>query len=134
MKVETNNIYTIFLLKKNIRSDIMKIILEYLSIAIPISLKKLKIENTLVKQEYKPIEGKQDYRTRSEITYRKRRLFINIRKAKDNYNKDRKSRCFNCNVYRHMANDYRKLKKDKETRKCYKYNKVKYFANNCRSE
>jgi len=110
IKVETNDIHIIFLLKKNIRSDIMKMILEYLSMAIPTSLKKLKIEITLVKQGYEFTEGKQDYRTRSEITYRKRELSIDIRKAKDNYNKDRKSRCFNCNVYRHMANNYRKSK------------------------
>jgi len=113
MKVETNDIYIIFLLKNNIRSDIMKMILEYLLIAIPTSPKKLKIEITLVKQGYEFTEGKQDYRTRSEITYRKRGLSIDIRKAKDNYNKDGKSRYFDCNVYRHMANNYRKPKRQR---------------------
>jgi len=33
MKAETNNIHTIFLLKKNIKSDIIKTILRYLPIA-----------------------------------------------------------------------------------------------------
>ena len=36
---------------------------------------------------------------------------MNIGKSKDNYNKDRKLRCFNCNIYRHMAKDYWKPKK-----------------------
>jgi len=33
MKAETNNIHTIFLLKKNVKSDIIKTILRYLPIA-----------------------------------------------------------------------------------------------------
>ena len=61
MKVETNNIHTIFLLKKNVRSDIIKTILEYLPIAVPKSLKEWKVVITLVKQEYKSIEGRKDY-------------------------------------------------------------------------
>jgi len=40
IKAETDNIHTIFLLKKNVRSDIIKTILEYLFIAAPKSLKK----------------------------------------------------------------------------------------------
>jgi len=43
MKAETNDIYTIFLLKKNIRTSIMKTILEYLSIAILEILKEWKV-------------------------------------------------------------------------------------------
>ena len=41
-------------------------------------------------------------------------------KSKDNYNEDRKLRCFNYNIYEHMAKDCRKLKKEKEMRKYYK--------------
>ena len=40
MKVDTNKLHAIFLLKKNVRQDIIKIILEYLSIAVPESLKE----------------------------------------------------------------------------------------------
>jgi len=35
MKVETDNYHTMFLLKKNVRSDIIKKILEYPSITTP---------------------------------------------------------------------------------------------------
>ena len=43
MKADTNNIYTIFLSKKNIRTGIMKTILEYLPMAVPEILKEWKV-------------------------------------------------------------------------------------------
>ena len=132
MKVETNNIHTIFLLKKNVRSDIIKTILEYLPIAVPKSLKEWKVVITLVKQEYKSIEGRKYYWMGSSITYGGREALIDIRKAKDNYGKDRKPKCFNYNIYGHIAKDCRKLKKKKETKKCHKCNKVEHLAKNCR--
>jgi len=63
----------------------------------------------LVEQRYKSIKEKHDYRTRSEITYGGRELLMDIGKAKYNYDKDRKSRYFNYNVYEHIANNCRKL-------------------------
>ena len=59
---------------------------------------------------------------------------IDIVKFKDNYNKNRKSECFNYNVYRHMAKDFQKPKKEKETRKWYRYNKIEYLVKDCRLE
>jgi len=67
----------------------------------------------------------------SGITYEERGVLIDIRKTKDNYNKDNQPRYFNCNVYEHMVKDCRKPKKEKEIRKCYKYNKVGHLAKNC---
>ena len=66
---------------------------------------------TLVGQEYKFTEGRQDYRIGSGITYRGRGVPINIEKSKDNYNKDGKLMCFNCNVYGHMTKYCQKPKK-----------------------
>ena len=40
MKADTDELHTIFLLKKNIQQDIIKIILGYLPIAIPETLKE----------------------------------------------------------------------------------------------
>ena len=40
MKADTDKLYTIFLLKKNVWQDIIKTILGYLPIAIPESLKE----------------------------------------------------------------------------------------------
>ena len=105
MKTETDNMHAIFLLKKNVRSNIIKMILGYLPITAPKSLKKWKIAITLVGQEYKPTEGRQDYKTGLEITYGERESPMNIRKSKDKYDKDRKPIYFNYNVYKHMAKD-----------------------------
>jgi len=87
-----------------------------------------------VRQGYRSIKGKQDYRMKLEITYEEREVFINIGKAKDNYNKDRKPKYFNYNIYRYMAKYCKKPKKEKETRKYYKCNKVGHIAKNYRSE
>ena len=59
---------------------------------------------------------------------------MDIIKTKDNDNKDKKPKYFNCNIYRYVVKFFRKPKKEKETRKCYEYNKVEYLIKNCRLE
>jgi len=105
IKVEVDDMHAIFLLKKNIRSDIIKMILGYISITVPETLKKWKVAITLVEQRYKSTESWHDYRTGIEITYRGRETLIEIGKSKNSYNKDGKLRCFNCNVYRYIIKD-----------------------------
>jgi len=55
IKAETNNMHTIFLLKKNIRTDIIKTILGYLPIVVPEILKEWNVIIILVRQGYKSI-------------------------------------------------------------------------------
>jgi len=105
MKAKTNDRHMMFLLKKNVKSNIIKTILGYPPIVIPESLKEWKVAITSVGQEYKSTKEKQDYKTGSEIIYRGVEIFIDVRKTKDNYDKDRKPRCFNCNVYEYMVKD-----------------------------
>ena len=57
MEAETNDMHTIFLLKKNIRIDIIKTILGYLLMVVLEILKEWKMAITLVKQEYKSIKS-----------------------------------------------------------------------------
>jgi len=52
MKFETDNMYTIFLLKKNISSNIIKIILGYPPMVAPESLKEWEVAIILIRQEY----------------------------------------------------------------------------------
>ena len=133
IKAETNNMHIIFLLKKNVRNDIIKTILGYPLIAIPESLKEWKVAIILVRQRYKSIEGRQNYRTGLGIIYGRRGAPMDTEKFKDKYDKNKKPRYFNYNIYKHMAKDCQKPKKEKKTRKCYKYNKVENLAKNCRS-
>ena len=44
------------------------------------------------------------------MTYRRRDASMDIRKAKDNFDKDRKPKCFNYNICRHMVKDCKKPK------------------------
>jgi len=57
MEAETNDMHTIFLLKKNIRIDIIKTILGYLLMAALEILREWKMAIILVNQEYKSIKS-----------------------------------------------------------------------------
>ena len=101
-KVDTDKLHAIFLLKKNIWQDIIKMILGYPPIAMLESLKKQKIIITSVRQGYKSTEGHHDYKMSTGVTYGGREQPMDIRRFNDNF-KDRKLKCFNCNKYRYMA-------------------------------
>jgi len=57
MKADTDELHAIFLLKKNVRHDIIKMILGYPPIAMPEILKEWKVAITSVGQGYKSTEG-----------------------------------------------------------------------------
>ena len=57
MKTDTDELHAIFLLKKNVRHNIIKTILGYPPIAMPETLKKWKVVITSVGQGYKSTEG-----------------------------------------------------------------------------
>ena len=69
IKADTDELYAIFLLKKNIRQDIIKTILGYPLIVMPESLKEWKVVITLVGQGYESTEGCYDYKTSIGTTY-----------------------------------------------------------------
>ena len=112
MKAETNDLHIIFLLKKNIQMDIIKIIMGYPPMAALGTLRKQKVAIISIEQEYKSTESQQDYKIRTRTIYREKGIPMNIGKAKDNFDKDGKPRCFNCNVYRYIAKDYKKPKNE----------------------
>ena len=106
MKAETDDLHVIFLLKKNVQIDIIKMMLGYPPMITLETLKKWKVAITSVEQEYKSTESQKDYRIGTGTTYRGREIAIDIGKSRDNFNKDGKLRCFNCNIYRHMVKEY----------------------------
>ena len=57
MKVDIDELHTIFLLKKNVQPDIIKMILGYLPITTSETLKEWKIEIISVGQGYESMEG-----------------------------------------------------------------------------
>ena len=104
MKADTDELHAIFLLKKNVQQDIIKMILGYLLIAIPESLKEWKVAITLVGQRYEFTEGRHDYKTGTGTTCGGQGQPMDIGKSNDDF-KDRKPKCFNCNKYGHMAKE-----------------------------
>ena len=104
IKTDTDKLYTIFLLKKNIRHDIIKTILGYLPIAMLESLKEWKVAITLVGQRYESTEGHHDYKTGTRMTYGGQGQPMDIGKSNDNF-KDGEPKCFNCNKYSHMVKE-----------------------------
>ena len=89
MKDETNNIHAIFLLKKNIRSDIIKKILGYPLMAASETLKEWKVTIISVEQEYESMESQYNYKTETGVTYRGRGVSMEIGKSRDNYDKNK---------------------------------------------
>ena len=57
MKANTDKLHAIFLLKKNTRQDIIKMILGYLPMAMPETLKEWKVVIMSVGQGYESTEG-----------------------------------------------------------------------------
>ncbi len=69
MKADTDELHAIFLLKKNMRQDIIKMILGYPPIAALETLKEWKVVITLVRQGYKSIERQNNYKMSTGVTY-----------------------------------------------------------------
>ena len=55
---------------------------------------------------------------------------MDIGKTKENFDKDRRPKCFNYNIYRHIVNDCQRPKKKQDIRKCYKYDKMGHITKN----
>ena len=132
IKVDIDELYAIFLLKKNTWPDIIKIILGYMPIVASETLKEWKIAITSVGQEYESTEGRHNYKTSTGITYGGWGQPIDIGKSNDNF-KDEKTKFFNCNKYSHMTKKCWK-KKEEETRKYFKYDKEGYITKDCKGK
>ena len=88
---------------------------------------------TSVSQEYESTERYHDYWIGTRITYKGWGLPMDIGKSNNNF-KDRKPKWFNWKVYRHMARNCKKPKKEKDTCKCYKCRKIEHITRDCRTK
>jgi len=111
MKADTDELHAIFLLKKIVRQDIIKTILEYPLIAILESLKEWKVAITSVGQGYESTEGCHDYKTSTGTTYSGQRQPMDIGRSNENF-KDKKPKCFNHNKYGYMTKECQAKKKE----------------------
>ena len=133
MKVDINELHAIFLLKKNVRHDIIKTILGYLPIVMPETLKKWKMAIISVGQEYKSTERYYNYKTSTGTMYDGQGQPMDIEKSNKNF-KDKKSKCFNCNKYGHITKECQAKKKEQETQTCFKCDKEGYIAKDCKEK
>ena len=133
IKVDTDDLYAIFLLKKNVQYDIIKTILGYLPIAMSEILKEWKAAIISVGQGYESMERRHNYKISIETIYGGREQPIDIGKSNDNF-KDGKPKCFNCNKYGYMAKKCQSERKEQETQTCFKYNKKGYIAKDCKGK
>ena len=69
MKAETDDLHAIFLLKKNVRADIIKTMLGYPPMAAPDTLKEWKVAIITVGQGYESMESLHDYKTSTGTTF-----------------------------------------------------------------
>jgi len=58
---------------------------------------------------------------------------MDISKTKNNYDKEGRFKCFNCNKYKHMAKKYQK-KKEKGLRKYFRCKKVGHITKYCKKK
>ena len=128
MKADTDELHTIFLLKKNIWLNIIKMIVGYPPIVAPETLKEWKVVIMSVGQGYESTEGQHDYKMSTRTTYRGWGQPMDIGKSNDNF-RDRKPKCFNCNKYGHMVKECQ-LKKKEDKWSCFKYDKEEHIAKN----
>jgi len=131
MKADTDELYTIFLLKKNVQHDIIKIILEYPLTVILETLKKWKVAITSVGQGYESTGECHNYKTSIGTIYGGRGQPMDIGKSNKNF-KDGKPKCFSCNKYGHMVKECQSKKKECKTRKCFKCEKEGHIAKDCK--
>ena len=78
------------------------------------------------------MESQNDYKTSTGTMFGGREISMDIGKMQDNFDEQGRPKCFNYNIYRHMARECKKPKKSRETRKYYKYDKVGHLAKDYR--
>ena len=113
--------------------DIIKIILGYTLIVVPKTLKEWKVAITSVGQGYESMEGQHNYRTGTGTIYGGWEMLMDISKTKDNYDKEERPKCFNCNKYGHIAKECQK-NKENDSRKCFRYERVDHIAKDCKEK
>jgi hypothetical protein len=129
---KTDDAHAIFLLKKNIRQDIIKTILGYLLSSIPDTLMEWLEAIKSVRMGYKANEMRKDIRTKSSITYGGSGLPMEIGKRKFLWNDKGEPKCYKCKLYGHMGKNCPNKKSSNV--KCYRCRKFGHMSKSCWSK
>jgi hypothetical protein len=129
---KTDDAHAIFLLKKNIRQDIIKTILGYPPAAIPDTMTEWLESIKSVGMEYEANEMRKDIRTESGITYGGSGLPMEIGKRKFLWNDKGEPKCYKCELYGHMGKNCPNKKSSNV--KCYRCGKFGHMSKSCWSK
>jgi hypothetical protein len=128
----SNKGIAIFLLKKNIRQDIIKTILRYPPTAILDNITEWLEAIKSVRIGYKVNEMRKDIRTESGITYGGSGLLMEIGKRKFLWNNKGEPKCYKCELYGHMGKNCPNKKSSNV--KCYRCRKFGHMSKSCWSK
>jgi hypothetical protein len=128
VRARTDEAHAIFLLKKNVRSDVIKTILGYPASSIPKQYDQWTEAIMSVAQGYESTESRPSIPSGSGIIYGGAGQPMDIGRQKPAFNKSGQPKCFKCNYYGHMAKDCR----SKKSPTCYNCDKPGHIAKNCR--
>jgi hypothetical protein len=133
---ETSNIdetHTIFLLKRHVKSDIIKIIMGYPPVAIPSDLKEWFTAIQSVRKGQEATQIGHDLLTPTRVTYRGSRQPMEIGRKKLVWSKDGTPQCYRCDQYSHIGKEC-PTKPKKGNNNCFACRKFGHRAADCRSK
>jgi len=132
---ETSNIdktHAIFLLKRHVKSDIIKIIMGYPPVAIPSDLKEWVTAIQSVGKRQEATQTRHDLLTPTGVTYGGSGQPMEIGRKKLVWSKDRTPQCYRCDQYGHIGKEC--PSKPKKGNNCFACGKFGHRATDCRSK
>ena len=130
-RAKTDDTHAMFLLKKNVRQDIIRTIMGYPPKSIPKSYEEWKETIMSVGQGYEATDQRaKDKKTATGVTYGGMGQPMEIGRTRHIFNDKGEPKCYNCGVFGHIAKDCSKPKQIT----CYNCGKNGHIAKECRGK